>query len=51
VKLVDIAGKKEGILKAKIDELKTNRNIINITVVYRGINNFRKGYQPKSNIY
>jgi len=51
VKLVDTARKKEGILKVEIDEFKTNRKIINITVVYRGINNFRKSYQPITNIY
>jgi len=37
-------------LKAKIDELQTNSTIKNIRDTYRGINDFKKGYQPKSNI-
>jgi hypothetical protein len=42
--------KKKAYLKAKIDELETNSKIKNIRDLYRGINNFKKGYQPRSNI-
>jgi len=41
--------KKKEYLKAKIDELKTNSKI-NIGDLYRGINEFKKGYQPGINI-
>jgi hypothetical protein len=37
-------------LKAKIDELETNSKIKNIRVLYRGISDFQKGYQPSTNI-
>jgi len=37
-------------LSSKIDELETNRKIKNIRGLYRGINDFKKGYQPISNI-
>jgi hypothetical protein len=37
-------------MKAKIDELETNSNIKNISDLYRGINDFKKGYQPRTNI-
>jgi hypothetical protein len=37
-------------LKAKTDELETNSNIKNIRDLYRGINDFKKGYQPRTNI-
>jgi hypothetical protein len=37
-------------LKVKIVELGTNSKIKNIRDMYRGINDFKKGYQPKSNI-
>jgi hypothetical protein len=33
-------------LKAKIEELETNSKINNIKDLYRGINDFKKGYQP-----
>ena len=36
--------KKKEYLKAKIDELETNSKIKNISVLYRGINDFKKGY-------
>ena len=51
MKLVDISGtKKEEYLKAKIDELETNSKIKNIRDLYRGINDFQKGYHPRTNI-
>jgi hypothetical protein len=41
---------KKEYLKAKIDELETNSKSKNITDVYRGINKFKKGYNPRTNI-
>ena len=37
-------------MNAKIEELATNSKIKNITDLYRGIIDFKKGYQPRSNI-
>jgi len=42
--------KKKKYLKAKIEELETNSKIKNIREIYRGINDFKKGYQPGTNI-
>jgi len=42
--------KKKEYLKAKIEELETNIKIRNIRDLYRGINDFQKGYQPRTNI-
>jgi hypothetical protein len=42
--------KKEQYLKAKFQELETNSKIKNIRYMYRGINDFKKGYQPRTNI-
>ena len=42
--------KKEVHLKAKIEELETNSKIKNIRDMYRGINDFKKGYKPRTNI-
>jgi len=36
--------KKKAYLRAKIEELETNSKIQNIRVLYRGINEFKKGY-------
>jgi len=41
--------KKKEFLKAKIDEFETNSKIKNIRDLHRGISDFKKGYQPKSN--
>jgi len=41
--------KKEAYLKAKIEELETNSKIKNIRDLYRGINEFKKDYQPRTN--
>ena len=49
MKLVDISGTKK-YLKAKTDELETNSKIKNIRGFYRDINDFKKGYQPRTNI-
>ena len=37
-------------MKAKIEELETNSKIKNIRDLYRGISDFKKGYQPRTNI-
>jgi hypothetical protein len=51
VKLADISGeKKKAYLKAKIEEIETNSKIKNITDLFRGIKDFKKGYQPKTYI-
>jgi len=42
--------KKKEHLKAKIEELETNSKIKNIRDLYRGITDFKKGYQPRPNI-
>jgi hypothetical protein len=51
VKAVEHLGKrKKGYLKGKINELEANNENKNIRDLYRGINAFRKGYQPRINI-
>ena len=52
VKLQFISGTKKVYLKAKIEELETNSKIKNIRdlYLYRGINDFKKGYQPRTDI-
>jgi hypothetical protein len=49
---LDISGiEKNENLKAKLDELETNRTIKkNIRDLYRGINGLKKGNQPGTNI-
>jgi len=42
--------KKKEYLKVKSEELETNHKIKNIRDLYRGINDFKKGYQPRTNI-
>jgi hypothetical protein len=42
--------KKKAYLKAKIEELEINSKINNVRDLYRGINDFQKGYQPRTNI-
>ena len=39
--------KKKAYLKAKIEDLETNSKIKNIRDLYRGINDFKNGYQPR----
>ena len=48
--LADIWGNKKKYPKAKIEELETNITIKNINILYRGINGFKKDYQPRTNI-
>jgi len=51
VKLADISGtKKNAYLRDKIEELETNSKIQNIRDLYRGINDFKNGYQSRCNI-
>ena len=40
--------KRKEYLEAKIDELEANSKINNIRYLYRGINDFKKGYQPRT---
>jgi hypothetical protein len=40
--------KKREYLKDKINELESNSKNKNIIDMYRGINEFKKGYQPRS---
>jgi len=49
VKLADISRKKKKeYLKAKIEELESYIKIKNVGDLYRGINDFKKGSQPKT---
>ena len=41
--------KKKAYLRAKIEELETNSKNKNIRDLYRGITDFKKGYQPRCN--
>jgi hypothetical protein len=51
VKLADISRKKsKEYLKAKINEIETKSIFKNIRELYRGINDFKNGYQPKIGI-
>ena len=51
MKLTDISGKKRrNFWKTKIDEIEPNSKIKNIRDLYRGNNDFMKGYQPRTNI-
>jgi hypothetical protein len=45
-----IRKKKRVYLKRKINELEANNNNENFRDLYRGINEFKKGYQPRINI-
>jgi hypothetical protein len=42
--------KKKEYLRGKINELETNNKNKNIRDLYRGINEFKKGYQPRINL-
>ena len=51
LKLADISQTKRRYnLKAKFEELETNGKVKNIRGLYRGISDFKKGYQPGTNI-
>jgi hypothetical protein len=45
-----LRNKEREYLKGKINELETNNKNKNIRDLYRGINKFKKGYQPRINI-
>jgi len=38
--------KKKAYLKAKLEELETSSKVNNVRNLYRGINDFKKGYKP-----
>jgi len=40
--------KKKAYLKAKIEELETNSKVSNVRDLYRGINDFKKGYHSRT---
>jgi hypothetical protein len=42
--------KKKEYLKAKVDDLKLTLRPNNIRELFRGISDFKKGYQPRTNI-
>jgi hypothetical protein len=42
--------RKREYLKKKINELESNSKIKNIRDLHRGINEFKRGYQPRSNL-
>jgi hypothetical protein len=42
--------KKREYLKDKINELATNNKNKNIKYMYRGTNDFKRGYQPRNNL-
>jgi hypothetical protein len=50
MKLIDTQGKKKKYLKAKIDEHEYNRKIKNSRDLCSGINDYKKGFQPRTNI-
>jgi hypothetical protein len=50
MKPADISGIKEGISEKQIKELVMNSKNKNIRYLYRGINEFKRGYQPRSKL-
>jgi len=50
VKLADTSGTKKAYLRTKIEELETNSKIQKIGDLYRGISDFKNGYQASCNI-
>jgi hypothetical protein len=51
VKPADISGiKRREYLKGKFNDLATNSKNKNIIHLYRGINEFKSGYQPRNNL-
>jgi len=50
MKLADILGKQKAYLKGRIEKLETNSKDKNIRDLYRGISDFKMGYQPRCNI-
>jgi hypothetical protein len=51
VKLADISGtKRRNICKLKLRNFKPNSQIANVRDLHRSINDFKRGYQPRTNI-
>jgi hypothetical protein len=50
VKPASISGIKREYLKDRINDLAKNSKNKNIRDLYRGINEFKKGYQPRTNL-
>jgi hypothetical protein len=50
VEPADISGEMKEYLKDKINELATNSKNKNIRDLYRGINGFKRSYQPRKNL-
>jgi hypothetical protein len=50
VKPADTSGIKREYLKDRINELATNSKNKNIRYLYRGINEFKRGYQLRNNL-
>jgi len=48
--LVDIQEQKRNYLKGQLMNLKTDRKNTNVRDLYRGISEFKKGYQPRTNV-
>ena len=46
--MLPFRNKKKAYLKAKIEELETNSKVNNVRDLYRVINDFKKGYQPRT---
>jgi len=42
--------KKEAYMKGKIEKIETSSKIKNVRDLYRGINDFKKGYQPRNTV-
>jgi len=42
--------KKKAYMKVKLKELETNSKINKVRYLYRGINDFKEGYQPRTTI-
>jgi hypothetical protein len=47
---IHFRNKKREILKGKINELESNSKNKNVRDLYRGINEFKKGYKPRTNL-
>ena len=50
MKLVDISGKTKKYMKAKIDQIESNSKNKNIKDLYWVMNDFKKGYQFRTNV-
>jgi hypothetical protein len=49
MKLIELEGTKEkGVPEDKINELETNSKNKNVTDLYRGMNEFKKGFQVRT---